>query len=260
MEQKAAAMCEYSASHMLSLNPTKTQVLWAGTDRSHDLSIGDTVIEPVKVIEVLGMKFDTKLRPTPYIESQITAAKTIKGTINRLALYLPRGDLLKTVARSLVMGKIGYGAAATYPLRFTNEDSVDPGMKSIQILINDVARLSTGIKRTSHTRIEDLLNRAGMTSINRLTAQAIAIETWRAITGINGPNDPLSEVLGQPGKMARITRSATQEHLPPPLPLSAQTFVWTAYKMWNEHKELREAKTLAMAKKTAHKISLQFPV
>ncbi len=262
MENKARAMCAYSASHLLSINPSKTQILWVGASRDEELNVevGCTIIKPAKEMEMLGMKIDSKLRFTPYVEAQVDAAKAIRGTIRRLSLHLPHTELLGTVARSLIMGKVGYGAAATYTLRFEDDEPADVASKALQVVLNDVARSILGERRSSRIRIEELLGRAGMSSVNRLTARAIAMEAWKACRGINTPEDLLRNLLGEPGRMSRDTRAAAQDNLPPPLPRPAKTFVWAAYKIWNSSKKLREAKTLNVAKKVALEISKSFPL
>ncbi len=164
------------------------------------------------------------------------------------------------MARSLIMGKVGYGAAATYPVRFEDDEPADAASKALQVILNDVARSILGEKRSSKTRVAELLGRAGLTSVNRLTARAIATEAWKACRGSNEPEDLLKKLLGEPGRMSRDTRAAAQDHLPPPLPRPARTFVWSAYKIWNSSQKLREAKTLNVAKKVAQEISKSFPL
>jgi hypothetical protein len=84
-----------------------------------------------------------------------------------LTLYLPRGGYLRQIAHGLVIGKVGYAAAAVLRPRF---DDLDPlqsaSYKAIQVSINDTARSLTGLKREDHIKIEDLLKRAKLPSLN----------------------------------------------------------------------------------------------
>ena len=264
MERKARVLYSYSSRHYLSLNPEKTQFMWAGKgsacNNSTCIDIVGTFVKPVPSMDILGVSFDSLLRPLPFLQGQLRAAKAIRGTINRLALHLPRGKLLKTVATALVSGKLTYGAAAAYPLRHSDTDANDGTLKDIQVVVNDIARAISGRRRSSRIRIGDLLEQTGIPSLNRAAVRAVAVEAWKAATRFNGLSDPLADLLGKPGSMVRSTRAASASHLPPPLPAHAKTFVWEAFKLWNGHESLRTAPSLAAAKRVAVSIATKCPI
>ncbi len=177
MERKARALYSYSNEHYLSLNPDKTQIMWAGKGSAYNnstcVNIAGTFVKPVPSMDILGVSFDSLLRPLPFLQGQLRAARAIRGTIHRLALHLPRGKLLRTVATALVSGKLTYGAAAACSLRHNDADATDGVLKDIQVVINDIARAIAGRRRSSRIRIGDLLEQ---------TALAMSlITTWMSL-------------------------------------------------------------------------------
>ncbi len=262
MEAKAKALCKYSSSHFLSVNPAKTQIMWAGKGKgcSLNVNISGTNVDPIKSVEVLGISFNDLLRPVPFQTAQLSAAKRIRGTIRRLALHLPRGLLLKDVARALIAGKLGYGASVTFTPRFSAGDHQEPMAKDIQIAINDTARAVLQKRRSARISRETLLQRSGIPSLNHLTISNLAIETWRAVNRTNGPHDPLGNLVGTPGVFPRQTRAGTNNLLSAPLSKPFKTFVWEAHKVWNSAPTLCEASSLAAAKAVAHRLAANAPL
>ena len=261
LEQKAATLVSYSAIHKLAMNTSKTQLLWSnrGIGNPCAVKVGDTEVSPADTLEMLGVTFDRALSSAPYIKKQLAAAKAIRGTVRRLALHIPQGPFLQTVAKSLVVGKLGYAAAAAYPVRYHEDQQRDGPMADLQVVINDVARSLLGKRRLDRVAVQTLLDRAGLPSLNRLTARSLAVQTWKAATGINKP-DPLVDLLGVPGSMGVGTRAAAAQHIPPPMKKAAKTFVWEAHKLWNSLVEIRSAKTISSAKAVATNFARTLPV
>ena len=263
LEAKAAAMACYSAAHLLSLNPGKTQILWlgrkAGGKEALTININGVAIHPSKTLEMLGITYDSYLSSSPHLEKQVAAGKAIRGTIRRLSLHLPRGPVLKMVAGALVTGKLSYGAAATLTPRWKEEDTKRGAIHELQVLINDVARSLLGRRRSDRISTEELLKKSGLPSLNHFAVRSIAVEAWKAMSGINSPYDPLQGLLGEAGSGSSRTRAAAAGHLPPPLQKAAQTFIWEAHKIWNNHRALREAKSLVAAKKVAKDMTALIP-
>eukprot|EP00095_Tigriopus_kingsejongensis_P006353 maker-scaffold390_size186308-snap-gene-0.33 protein:Tk06353 transcript:maker-scaffold390_size186308-snap-gene-0.33-mRNA-1 annotation:"ascorbate peroxidase-like" len=92
--------------------------------------------------------------------------------------------------------------------------------------------------------------REGLSSFNKLTVHAMAMETWRAFHSQDGP-DGLRNALGQvlfPSNVAtRSTRSEAAGVVSPHLPYAANTLVDNGIVMSNKFPALREASTKRMA-------------
>ena len=61
---------DYLAKNFMVLNPEKNQILWIGSGcRSPNVNIGCSTVSPMDVIEVLGLKFDCRLKLGPHIHN-----------------------------------------------------------------------------------------------------------------------------------------------------------------------------------------------
>ncbi|QQP31668.1 Hypothetical protein FKW44_006074, partial [Caligus rogercresseyi] len=56
----------------------------------------------------------------------------------------------------------------------------------MQVAINDAARSIVGCKRRDHFHIRDLLERAGLPSLNEVAAKAVALKTWKCFYSNDG--------------------------------------------------------------------------
>ncbi|QQP54199.1 Hypothetical protein FKW44_006953 [Caligus rogercresseyi] len=54
--------------------------------------------------------------------------------------------------------------------------------RAIQVALNDAARSIFGCKRRDHIHVGDLLERAGLPSLNEVAAKAVTLVTWNAFT------------------------------------------------------------------------------
>eukprot|EP00095_Tigriopus_kingsejongensis_P004828 maker-scaffold1088_size63410-snap-gene-0.16 protein:Tk04828 transcript:maker-scaffold1088_size63410-snap-gene-0.16-mRNA-1 annotation:"hypothetical protein" len=96
--------------------------------------------------------------------------------------------------------------------------------------------------------------RAGLSSLNELTVQAVAKEIWRAFHSQDGPDgsrNALGQVLFSSNVATRSTRSEAAGVVSPHLPYAANTLVDNGIAMWNKFPALREASTKRMASNVA---------
>ena len=85
------------------------------------------------------------------------------------------------------MWKISYAVAAVASLCPEFDDAQpSAAYRAVQVAIKDMARSITGVKRTYHVRIPDLLHQAGLPSINEIATSAVAIESWKAYHSTDG--------------------------------------------------------------------------
>ncbi len=262
LERISTRLLEYAAIHKLSVNKAKTQVMWVRTTAGPCVSVGDALVTDSKSLDLLGVSFDKGLKTTLYLKAQASATKRICGAIAALSRHLPAFIVTK-VARTLVLGKSGYGAAAAISPRLNESDSINSAVAALQVAINNVARSALCVHKRDKIPIADLLCDSSLPSINRLTVRGLALETWKAIRVRDGPSgqpNPLGCLIGTPGQGSRFTRTVAASHLPPPLKCAMPTFVWYAYMLWNSHACLREATTLSEAKKAADHICNLVPL
>ncbi len=262
LERISSRLLQYAAIHKLAVNETKTKIMWLRATSGPAVRVGDATVGDSTSLDLLGVSFNKRLKSTPHLKSQASATRRIRGAISALARHLPLPYLTK-VARTLVLGKSGYGAAATVPPRLSASDPVCPAVAAIQVAINDVARSAIRTNRKDKIPVTTLLQKSSLPSLNRLTVRSMALETWKAIRVRDGPGgqpNPLGQLIGDPGQGSRVTRAVSAGHLLPPLKCAMPTFVWYSYVIWNSHSCLREANTITEAKRAADAISKLVPL
>lgn len=263
----------FAAGNGLIMNASKTQLMVGGRTKSKDLvdftiMVESTPVRPASNLELLGVRFDNQFTTAPHDATVATAARQRAAMIGRLTHHLPRGIYLQQLAKGLVLGKIGYAVAAvTAPRLANNPAPPSAGHKAVQVAINDVARSITGMKRTDHVRVDNLLHRAGLPSANAVAARAVAMEAWKAFHSNDGPHgsrNPCGNILfptaGDLSTDIRFTRSKTSGIVIQPLPCVANTFADHAVTLWNMFPNLRGAKTKHAAMTIAKAISQSVPV
>ena len=210
-------MLGYASSHMLAVNPDKTQLMWVG-GKGPNITMGGHEIAPANRLELLGVTYDAGLSASPYLKAQVTAAKRIKGKVMALSAHLPP-NVVSLVSRALATGKLGYAVAATLPPRLTSLDPLTSDCRALQVAMNDVARATLGISRSNQLSVEKLLRKTSLPSINRLTVRSIAMEAWKALkTKPGGQPTPLGKLLlaPNPNPLHRSTRAVKDGKIPPP--------------------------------------------
>ncbi len=128
--------------------------------------------------------------------------------------------------------------------------------------INDCARAVIGSNRKDRVPIRDLLQKAGLPSLNRLVIEQIAMECWKSMNyECNGSKTPIGEILCPPTNRERkMTRSTASNCLPPPTKFKTVTFAWNAYRIWNSFPPLRSALTLTGARRAAKELAESSPL
>ncbi len=263
LEEYSARLHQYALDNSLSLNTAKTQLVVAGTRAPLPIRIGGTLVEPQEELLLLGVRFDRHLTITPHLRSLAGTGRSLLALMRRLLLHLPRGRQVQDVVRALVVGKLGY-SCILFPPRTQQEDSVCQLLQDAQVLVNDMARALMGAARADRVPVQVLLETTGMPSLNQMTVKTILVEAWKCLRSRDGPSgsqNPLGLTLSVPPPAAqRETRSVRAGALPPPLRKRAETFVWWAARLYNDLPNLRDAKSLAAARRAAEEYSRALPI
>ena len=168
IESTATSEVAYMANNCMALNPEKTQVLWIGPGTtSPKVMIGNSLVSPVESIEFLGLKFNRDLKSDPHIATLNSAVASLAGVARWLKVHLP-SNLAADIVRALLVGRIGYGIAATFFPRLGCDDPGSALMSTPQVRVNDVAKVICGSSRADSQSIASLLERSGLPSVNRL--------------------------------------------------------------------------------------------
>ncbi len=256
----SGAVCRFMNDNYLVLNDEKTQILLVGTSEQSPIQVGSAMVAPSDRVDVLGVSFDGSLSPLPHMRSSLASARSIAAATRRLSLHLRRGAL-QQVARALIVGKVGYGAAALKP-RLSSSDPQNGDLLAMQTAVNDCARHIVGSNRRDKMPVKRLLLETGLPSLNHLIVEQIAIEAWKGMnyTGPNGVKIPIGEILCSTDSTRRHTRAAASSSIPPPTKFKCETFAWYAYKIWNDCPALRSAPNLSNASKAAKEYAASTPL
>ena len=151
VESTAASLVAYMAANCLTLNLEKPQVLWINSGKMRPcVMIGESQVTPMDSIEVLGMKFDRGPGSDPHVMELSSAVSSIACLARGLKLHLPP-DLVADVIRALLVGKIGYRAVAVFHPCLNQDAPRSSLIASLQIKVNDVARIICGSKKLTIT-------------------------------------------------------------------------------------------------------------
>jgi hypothetical protein len=190
LTEKASSFVDYTQSMGLSMNVSKTQLLLlanAGNVANISMMVDGNTITPSHNIELLGVKYDRKLSTTPHVRSLLTAVRQRASVVARLAIHLPRGKYLRQLAYGLVVGKFSHTLAAVATPRLPNADvNATTTWSKIQVAFNNVARSITGVRLRDQVNIPDLLDLAGIPSVNTMVVKAVAVEAWMCKSRNNG--------------------------------------------------------------------------
>ena len=141
LEMRASLFSRFAAANGLVMNADKTQLLVCGVKDvdSFVVKVDNASIRPDKVFELLGVRFDTNLSTAPHLSAVATTARSRAALIARLALRIPRGIYLRTLAHGYLMARsrtpsprhpFPASTSATPALMRASEPSRSPPMMS----------------------------------------------------------------------------------------------------------------------------------
>ena len=174
--------------------------------------------------------------------------------MRRLSAHLPP-HVLKMFAGAVVLGKMRTYLHLALKVRLHDQDPRTEWGKKLQVALNDVARVLVKKKRTDHVRVEDLLKKSGLESVNAMVCSSSAMLAWRAYD----PDNPLHGLLAalQPRGNTR-SKEAGLLQVPPP---DTKNFaLWNMATVWNAVPELRTAKSEGAAKRVIKKFVRSIPI
>ena len=174
--------------------------------------------------------------------------------IGRLSAHLPP-HVLKMFARATVLGKIRTYIHLSLKFRLSAKDPVTEWGRKLQVIVNDVARILTRKRRSDHVRVEDLLQKAGLESVNASVCYNSAMLAWRASKSQSPLNSIFQEMLPRGS-----TRSKAAGELEVPAPNTKNLALWNMARSWNSIPALRTAKSVGEAKRIVQKFVKTLPI
>ena len=259
---KCGALVEQAGGLELVLNAGKTQLLLGGPGvRSRPpgdlrVTMAESSLRPAKNLDLLGIAFDDRLSPAPGLARLKGSLARLVGTAIRTRPHLPP-DVHLTMMQALVNGTTGAHAAALVPLRLGDEPSPEP-LQQAQVLLNDAARASIGVRRADRLPVRDVLARAGFVSLNQACFRSAALLAWNAM---KNSGHPLHSILAGRTLDSRTRAAAAGELLPvPPRTAAVSVTIANAVRAWNSLSDLRAAQTKGAAKTAIRKALGSVPI
>jgi hypothetical protein len=240
--------------------------LGKGDDHSGNVSVmvDGKMVKAEASIELFSVSFDRKLTTKPQAQAMLVAVKQRAAVIARLVNHIPRGKYLRQLAMGLVNGKLGHALAAYASPRLPapSGEASSTIYHQIQVAYSRVARSITGIKIRDRVSVPDLLERAGMPSVNGRVVNAVAMETWNCKHSSNGGNEAknfMGALIFDQGKAVKTTRAAAARMAVVPL-RGRDTFVSSGARTWNLLEALREATSKSSARLAAKNPAVRSPL
>ena len=140
-------------------------------------------------------------------------------------------------------------------VRLQDQDPLTGWGKKLQVVINDVARVLVKKKRADHVRVEDLLKKSRLQSVNAMVFSSSAMLAWRAFD----PDHPLHGLLAALQPKGN-TRSKEAGLLQVPPPDTKNLALWNIATVWNAVPDLRAAKSEGAAKRVLKKFVSSIPI
>ena len=100
--------------------------------------------------------------------------------LKRVSAKLPDIDL-KNVFDSFILAQIRYGLAVYGRLSSDKNRTVGRNLESLQVLVNNVLRYMSGIRKTDKIKVTDLLNEANVLSVEQICAQELISLAWNTL-------------------------------------------------------------------------------
>ena len=240
----------------LVLNPSKTQCILYGSvlDSAEPIIVDGVTISPSDRISILGFTLDSKLHLQVYLKELADGVLYRKNVVGRLSAHLPP-HVLKMFARATVLGKIRTYLHLSLKVRLSENDPKTEWGRKLQVIVNDVGRVVAKKRRTDHVRVEELLKKGGLESVNAMVCSSSAMLAWNA----SKPESPLHDLFQ--GMLPRgSTRSKAAGMIEVPAPNTRNLALWNITMTWNAIPDLRVAKSEGKAKQIVRKFVKSLPI
>ena len=240
----------------LVLNPSKTQCIIYGsvTDSTEPIIVDGVTITPSEKITLLGFTLDSKLQPQVYLKELADNVLYRKHVVGRLSAHVPP-HVLKMFARATVLGKIRTYIHLSLKVRLSETDPHTMWGKKLQVILNDVARIVVKKRRSDHVRVEDLMKKAGLETVNSMVCYNSAMLAWKASKADSPLHDLFQDMIPNGS-----TRSKAAGMIEVPTPNTKNLALWNLARTWNAISDLRLAKSEASARKIVRKFVKSLPV
>ena len=251
----------WAKSNRLSLNCGKTELLWCATSRRQHqlprsaLSVGGTLVEPVKSARDLGIYIDSDLLMRTHVQRTVSKCFAVLRQLRQIRRSVPT-ETFQTLVVSLVLTRLDFGNSVLVGLPVHL-------VRRLQSVLNAAARLTYHLRRSDH--ITDALVCLHWLRVPERVQYKIAVLTYKVLHG-QAPHylGPFTRVADLPGR--RSLRSVgTNRLVVPPVKLStvgSRAFPVVGPQIWNDLPEdVASAESLSIFRQRlkTHLFTKSFP-
>jgi len=200
------------------------------------INVRDDFIAEEDNQRILGLTVNNTLTWSDHVLGKgglLNAVHQRTGALRRISHQVPKKSL-PTIASAIVASKIRYGIAIYGGARIRESDPTSELNRSLQIGLNRAMRVATKCRVCDHVAIADLVDRTGIQSVNRMSAEDKLRLVWNSVKDNGSPLadvfHPLScEAAGRSSRS--ILRGDLQSRAK--TTLSQKNFPEPAIRLWN---------------------------
>jgi len=266
LEEDADQILRYMASNYLVANAKKTGFLLISRTRSssqQSIKIGTESVLESDAHRILGLMVNNRLTWKDHVFGQGELLSSLNqriGALKRLSFHVP-SKYLAQIAQAIVVSKVRYGIGIYGAVRVHETDPLPESLKDLQVILNHAMRIATKTRLSDRIRIEDLLDRTGFQSINRMSATDKLMLVWQAV---NQDGSPLADTVIRVSQGDRdSSRSMTRGDLRTiaKTTLGQENFPEPGIRLWNyADREIRKESIKRKARKNVKSFVKRFPL
>ena len=146
----------------------------------YKVQVDNSYIQESVSVRALGVIITNNLSWNDQIENVCQKVGQRTGLISRLKFKLNK-DQLTCIIHGAILSHVKYCLSVYANVRIEDGDPRPKGFEKLQILLNNLARITNQVKLTDHVSREDLYKLSPWLSVNHMSAQSILVDTWKAM-------------------------------------------------------------------------------
>ena len=141
-------------------------------------------------------------------------------------------------------------------------DPLPDAAKELQVLLNDAMRIATRTRLMDRVRITDLMERTGIRSFNRMSAEDKLTLIWQAVREENSPlSETIERLSNNDGMTTSRSRTRGDLRTMAKTSLGQRNFPEPGVRLWNQAgQDIRDATNKRSAKKAIKALTNGLPL
>ena len=167
-------------------NPKKACVLYNSKGKGEQVTIeniGGATLTSKNSEKLLGLNVSANLGWDTHVEKLCIKLKQRLGMLKRIRRKIGRSKL-KIIGEAILTSRIRYGLAVYGNPKFdfnSDDQTMDPNLKKIQVIQNDMIRLLGNYKRSDHMEMKSLREKMNIMSVNQMCVYHVALEMFNIV-------------------------------------------------------------------------------